>query len=98
MSDDHWQRAREDQIHWRHQDWDRQDRERRAEADRAEARRGFYAGDLAWTVSAMLNPKGRLLADLALYFLPGVIRVELEQAVAETDKFIKEHLKKLYGN
>jgi folate-binding protein YgfZ len=38
----------------------------------------------SWTVSAMLNPKGRMLSDLALYHLPDAIWIETEQDLRES--------------
>lgn len=53
MSDDRWERAREDHIRWRHQDWDREDSRRRTEENRLQARRAYREGNLAWAAHKM---------------------------------------------
>lgn len=42
------------------------------------------APDYSWTISAILNPKGKMLSDLALYHLPEQIWIETGSDLRET--------------
>lgn len=42
------------------------------------------APENSWTISAILNPKGKMLADMALYHLPDRILIETENGLRET--------------
>jgi len=42
------------------------------------------APEYSWTISALLNPRGKMTSDLALYHLPDAIWIETEQGLRET--------------